>query len=77
MSLGILASKDWDLHLVEEILVEVDKALYGAKGDGRNCVKLAKPTALCDVTERSSLNSLGRTKLPRVVRSSCHASKLG
>jgi diguanylate cyclase (GGDEF)-like protein len=52
MSLGILASKDWDLQLVEEILVEVDQALYRAKDDGRNCVKYAKPTALCDVTER-------------------------
>jgi two-component system cell cycle response regulator len=51
ISLGILASRDWELHAVEEILVEVDQALYRAKGEGRNCVKLAKPTALCDVLD--------------------------
>jgi two-component system, cell cycle response regulator len=46
MSFGVLASKDWDLQLVEEILGETDLALYQAKADGRNCVRLAKPTAL-------------------------------
>jgi two-component system, cell cycle response regulator len=52
MSLGILASRDWDLQLVEEILSEVDQALYRAKDDGRNCVKLAKPTAVSAVPEQ-------------------------
>jgi two-component system cell cycle response regulator len=52
MSLGLLASRDWDLQLVEEILSEVDQALYRAKDDGRNCLKLAKPTALSDVSEQ-------------------------
>jgi two-component system, cell cycle response regulator len=46
MSLGVLASRDWDLRLAEEILGRVDLALYQAKADGRNCVKLAKPTAV-------------------------------
>jgi two-component system cell cycle response regulator len=46
MSLGIFASRDWDLCLVEDILREVDLALYAAKADGRNCVRLATPTAL-------------------------------
>jgi GGDEF domain-containing protein len=46
MSFGVLASKDWDLQLVEEILGETDLALYQAKADGRNCVRLAMPTAL-------------------------------
>jgi two-component system cell cycle response regulator len=45
MSLGVFASRDWDLCLVEDILGEVDLALYTAKADGRNCVRLAKPTA--------------------------------
>ncbi len=49
MSLGVLASRDWDLHLVEELLVEVDLALYRAKEDGRNCVKIAKRTSLSQV----------------------------
>jgi two-component system, cell cycle response regulator len=49
MSLGVLASRDWNIQLVEEILVETDLALYQAKADGRNCVRLAKPPVLYDV----------------------------
>jgi diguanylate cyclase (GGDEF)-like protein len=49
MSLGVLSSRDWNIHLVEEILVETDLALYQAKADGRNCVRLAKPPVLYDV----------------------------
>jgi hypothetical protein len=52
MSLGILVSQDWDLQPVEEILVEVDRALYRAKDDGRNCVKLAKPNAVSDLSDQ-------------------------
>lgn len=46
MSLGVLASRDWGLHLAEEILSNVDSALYQAKADGRNCVRLADPSIL-------------------------------
>jgi diguanylate cyclase (GGDEF)-like protein len=46
MSLGVIASRDWDLRLVEEMLVKVDLALYQAKADGRDCVRLADPTTL-------------------------------
>lgn len=45
MSSGVLASRDWNLHLVEEILAEVDSALYRAKAEGRNCVRLAMTNA--------------------------------
>jgi two-component system cell cycle response regulator len=45
MSLGVLASRDWGLQLAEEILGKVDLALYQAKADGRNCVRLAEQTA--------------------------------
>jgi two-component system cell cycle response regulator len=45
MSLGVLASQDWDLRLVEEFLGETDSALYQAKSNGRNCVILAEPKA--------------------------------
>ena len=55
MSWGILASRDWDLQAVEEILVEVDQALYQAKSEGRNCVRLANPPALCDVDVKAHL----------------------
>jgi diguanylate cyclase (GGDEF)-like protein len=54
MSLGVLSSRDWDLHLVEEVLQEVDAALYEAKAAGRNCTKFAKPNVL-----DSSQNLLG------------------
>lgn len=43
MSLGVLASRNWNLRLVEEILSQADVALYRAKSDGRNCVRLANP----------------------------------
>jgi two-component system cell cycle response regulator len=52
MSLGVLASRDWDLQLVEEILRETDLALYQAKADGRNCVRVAKPTILCNAQDQ-------------------------
>lgn len=51
MSLGVLASRDWDLSLVEDILAEADSALYRAKAEGRNCVRHAKPTVLCHVPD--------------------------
>ena len=51
MSLGILASREWDLHLVEEILNETDQALYRAKADGRNCVRLATPSTSYEVAD--------------------------
>jgi two-component system cell cycle response regulator len=52
MSLGVLSSRDWNLDLVEEILSEVDSALYLAKAAGRNCVKLAQPTVVSDVSKQ-------------------------
>ncbi|MGB6429654.1 MAG: diguanylate cyclase [Candidatus Acidiferrales bacterium] len=47
ISLGVLASGDRDFQLVEEVLSEADAALYQAKTDGRNCVRLARPTSFC------------------------------
>jgi len=43
MSLGALATKDCGLRSVEEIIHEVDAALYKAKAAGRNCVRFANP----------------------------------
>jgi diguanylate cyclase (GGDEF)-like protein len=51
MSLGVLASQEWDLDLVEEILSQTDQALYRAKADGRNCVRLATRSTVCAVTD--------------------------
>jgi two-component system cell cycle response regulator len=42
-SIGVLSSKDWAGQRVEEVLHQVDLALYEAKEAGRNCVRLAKP----------------------------------
>jgi two-component system cell cycle response regulator len=52
MSLGVLASGDWNLHLVEEVLSEADSALYQAKTDGRNCVRVARPTPQRDTPQK-------------------------
>jgi diguanylate cyclase (GGDEF)-like protein len=43
MSVGLLISCDWGYRATEDLLHEVDAALYAAKADGRNCVRLAKP----------------------------------
>lgn len=53
MSLGVLSSRDWGLRPVEELLREVDAALYKAKAAGRNCVKLASPPLPSNVSPQS------------------------
>jgi GGDEF domain-containing protein len=43
MSFGLLLSDSRGARPVEELLHQVDSALYCAKAGGRNCVQLAKP----------------------------------
>jgi len=45
MSLGLLLSEQWKAAPVEAILSEVDVALYAAKAQGRNRVKVVAPAA--------------------------------
>jgi two-component system, cell cycle response regulator len=57
MSLGVFASRNWDRRVVEEILIETDLALYKAKADGRNCIRLADPPVLCAFPRADSVTS--------------------
>jgi two-component system, cell cycle response regulator len=41
MSLGMLLSSEWGHRPAQELLHEVDGALYAAKAAGRNCVRVA------------------------------------
>jgi diguanylate cyclase (GGDEF)-like protein len=48
-SVGVLTSRQWRTPPAEDILREVDAALYAAKAAGRNCCRLAIP-ADCEIT---------------------------
>jgi diguanylate cyclase (GGDEF)-like protein len=43
ISVGVIVSRDWGQPTAEEILREVDSALYAAKAAGRNRCSLAVP----------------------------------
>jgi len=42
MSFGSLRGDAWEVRSVEELLHDVDVALYAAKAAGRNCIHIAK-----------------------------------
>jgi two-component system, cell cycle response regulator len=44
MSVGLLLSSEWGMRPPEDLLHEVDNALYEAKSAGRNCLRIARPT---------------------------------
>jgi diguanylate cyclase (GGDEF)-like protein/PAS domain S-box-containing protein len=43
ISIGILPAKEWGYPRREDVLREVDVALYAAKADGRDCCRIAVP----------------------------------
>jgi diguanylate cyclase (GGDEF)-like protein len=43
ISIGILPAKEWGYPRREDVLREVDVALYAAKADGRDCCRIAIP----------------------------------
>jgi predicted signal transduction protein with EAL and GGDEF domain len=43
MSFGVLLRSEWGQKPVEELLHEVDIALYEAKAAGRDCLRMAQP----------------------------------
>jgi two-component system, cell cycle response regulator len=59
MSFGLLLSHDWGVRPVEELLHEVDAALYAAKAAGRNCFRVAKPA----LPEEQALSAQGAAHL--------------
>jgi two-component system cell cycle response regulator len=48
MSLGLLLSSEWGMKPIEELLHEADNALYEAKAAGRDCLRIAKPSATAE-----------------------------
>jgi len=50
MSFGVLLTSDWGPRTVEELLHEVDIALYEAKAGGRDCLRIAKPAVKLEVS---------------------------
>jgi diguanylate cyclase (GGDEF)-like protein len=43
MSAGLLLSSEWGVRPLEELLHQVDNALYEAKSAGRDCLRISKP----------------------------------
>lgn len=46
ISIGVLIAQEWGKPTSEEVLREVDAALYASKAAGRNCCTVAAPPAL-------------------------------
>jgi two-component system cell cycle response regulator len=61
MSFGLLSSADWGVRPVEELLHEIDAALYASKASGRNCSSIARPKTPCAAQQLPLHAPSGRT----------------
>ena len=48
MSMGVHQTQNWGVRTVEELLHEVDSAMYAAKAAGRNRISFTKPDSSTD-----------------------------
>ncbi len=48
MSAGLLLSSEWGVKPLEELLHQVDNALYQAKAAGRDCLRVARPAVVAE-----------------------------
>jgi two-component system, cell cycle response regulator len=58
MSLGLLLSSEWGKKPIEELLHQVDIALYEAKAAGRDCLRMAKPSTPVELAPATSPESV-------------------
>jgi diguanylate cyclase (GGDEF)-like protein len=54
MSMGVHQTQNWGARTVEELLHEVDSAMYAAKAAGRNRISFTKPDISSDADHQSS-----------------------
>jgi two-component system, cell cycle response regulator len=62
ISVGVALSTDFQNHSLDELLAEVDAALYRAKSAGRNCVRRGRPASQNSSSEISQRETTGVSK---------------
>jgi hypothetical protein len=62
VSVRLVWSTDFENKTADEILACADVAIYEAKGSGRNCVRLAKPSGSSKVGEAPPSETVSLTK---------------
>jgi hypothetical protein len=62
MSFGVLLSSEWWQKPVEELLHEVDVALYEAKAAGRDCLRMAQPGAKVEASHEMTPQAVRRRR---------------
>jgi two-component system, cell cycle response regulator len=60
MSFGVLLSSEWGQKPVEELLHDVDVALYEAKAAGRDCLRMAQPGVKVEASQEMTSQAVRR-----------------